>query len=239
MMRKITLNGQELRYELERKNVKNLNIRIKAGGSIYVSAPDFVPEKDVERFFTEKASEILRSVKKYSAVKPYTCSERLENGSRVYLLGQPLTLRTERAESNMVTRAGDTLIVYSAGGSTEAIVSAWYDIQCRRILPEIGHRVYGLFSEYVPDEPVYSYKSMKSRWGSCSPSKLRMSINRELVKYDERLIEFVYCHEYSHFIHPNHSQDFYRFMDRMMPDHRERKRELENMAAAVRACESV
>lgn len=237
MMRKILLGGRELQYELERKKVKNINVRIKPGGLVYVSADRRVSVETIEEFFRTKSDEILKAVKKFETYRPVE-NERLETGSRVFLLGQPLTLRVESASSNMVTREGDTLIVYSAGSSTDAIVDAWYDIQCRRILPGIGHRIYQRFSGIVSREAEYSWKKMKSRWGSCSPSKYRMSINRDLVKYDESLIEFVFCHEYSHFIHPDHSPAFYSFMSEMMPDHRERKRELENRAAALRACET-
>lgn len=232
MMRKIILDGREVHYELEHRSVKNINIRIRPGGIISVSADKRVPLECIEKLFSDKRSEILKALDKYSAMKPETAGT-LTDGSTAWFLGRPLTVRTETAASNMVTRDGDTLIVYSAGSSTDAIVSAWYDVQCRRILSGIGHRMYERFRNYVEREPDYSYKSMKSRWGSCNPVKYRMSLNRELVKYDESLIEFVLCHEYSHFIHPNHSSSFYDFMSEMMPDHRERKEKLKKAAELV------
>ena len=36
MKRLIVLDGRTIKYDLERKNVKNLNLRIKADQSIYV-----------------------------------------------------------------------------------------------------------------------------------------------------------------------------------------------------------
>ncbi len=233
MMRKITLEGKEIGYELERKNVRNINVRIKPGGEVYVSAGNSVPETYIDDFMRQKSEEILKAVDKYSKMKPRTAAERLGSGSTVYLLGEPLTIRVEAAASNMVTREGSTLIVYSAGSSTDDIIDAWYDVQCRKILPGIGHMMYERFSSYVDREPEYRYRKMKSRWGSCNPVKLRMSINRDLVMYERSLIEFVYCHEYSHFIHPDHSPSFYRFMSSMMPDHEMRKFRLKKMAAEI------
>lgn len=233
MMRKILLEGKELEYELVYKNVRNINIRIKPGGMVTVSASQRVPLSYIEDFFRMKSEEILRSVRKYEKIKPAE-SDNLTDGSTVYFMGRPLTLKVESAESNMVTMSGDTLIVYSAGSSTGAIIDAWYDTQCRRILKDIGHSVYERFRQYVPHEPVYSYKKMKTLWGSCNPVKCRMSINRELVKYDERLIEFVFCHEYTHFIHPDHSPDFYNFMSGIMPDHKLRRSELKKAASIIR-----
>lgn len=232
MMRKILLDGREICYELEHRNVKNINIRIKPGGKVYVSADRRVPSEYIEKLFNDRKADILKAVKKYETVKP-EAPETLRDGSTVWFLGRQLRIRTESAESNMVTREGDTLIVYSAGSSTDAIVNAWYDVQCRRLLPDMCHRMYQRFSDLVEREPVYSFKRMKSRWGSCSPAKYRMSLNTELVKYSEKLIEFVLCHEYSHFIHPDHSPAFYEFMSSMMPDHRERKAELKKTAEMV------
>lgn len=233
MMRKILLESREICYELQRKNVKNINIRIKPGGAVCVSAGPHVPVSAVEELFITKSAEILKAVKKFERIKPEAV-QKLTDGSTVYLLGTPLTLKVAEAKSNMVTREGDTLIVYSAGSSTDAIISAWYDVQCRRILAEAGHRMYERFREYVPREPEYSYRTMTSRWGSCNPVKCRMSISRELVMYDISLIEFVFCHEYSHFIHPNHSKAFYDFMSTVMPDHRDRKKKLEEQARIIR-----
>ena len=38
MIKTINLNGREISYDLEYKNVKNINLRIKADQSIYMSA---------------------------------------------------------------------------------------------------------------------------------------------------------------------------------------------------------
>ena len=48
-VRKIKLNGRELAYELERKHVKNINVRIKPGG-VHVSAGKAVPVKYIDSF---------------------------------------------------------------------------------------------------------------------------------------------------------------------------------------------
>lgn len=234
MRRKIVLEGEELAYELEYKNVRNINIRIKPGGLVFVSAGSRVPVEYIEDFFRKKSAEILRAVKKYSSIKPAAADDRLKDGSNVYYLGKPYRLRVESAASNMVTLCDDEIIVYSAGCSTDAVIDAWYDTQCRKVLRDIGHIVYEKFRDHVSREPEYSYKKMKTLWGSCNPVKFRMSINRDLIKYDRKLIEFVFCHEYTHFIHPDHSAGFYEFLSGILPEHKERKNELKAAARIIR-----
>lgn len=71
---------------------------------------------------------------------------------------------------------------------------------------------------------------MKSRWGSCQPSKGIITMNKRLLGAPVECTEYVMMHELCHFLEPNHSPAFYRQMDERMPDWRRRKRRLEQWA---------
>ena len=60
MIKKIDLKGHTITYDLERKNVKNINLRIKADQSIYMSANNCVSDDVIEDFLKEKADYILK-----------------------------------------------------------------------------------------------------------------------------------------------------------------------------------
>lgn len=60
----IKLNGRAVEYTLERKSVKNINVRIKRDGKIYVSANGRVPLAVIEGFLQSKADYILRALEK-------------------------------------------------------------------------------------------------------------------------------------------------------------------------------
>lgn len=69
--KEIILNGELIRYTFEYKNVKNINLRIRADGSIYVSANRNVTQASVEKFMLSKSSVILKaldSIKQYSGI---------------------------------------------------------------------------------------------------------------------------------------------------------------------------
>lgn len=68
---------------------------------------------------------------------------------------------------------------------------------------------------------------MKTRWGSCILSKNQITLNENLIHFSERCIESVVIHEFCHFRYPNHSKEFYNFMTILMPDWKERKKELD------------
>ena len=50
MTRTVILGGREIRYEFQRKKVKNVNLRIRAAGSVAVAASRSVPEEK-SRFY--------------------------------------------------------------------------------------------------------------------------------------------------------------------------------------------
>ena len=68
-------------------------------------------------------------------------------------------------------------------------------------------------------------RAQRSRWGSCS-AEGNLSFNCLLMLCPDGVRDYVVVHELCHFIHPNHSKQFYGFMEQFMPDWKERKARL-------------
>ena len=64
---------------------------------------------------------------------------------------------------------------------------------------------------------------MTSRWGSCKPSAKRVTFARQLIEAPLSCVEYVVWHEMVHFIHPNHSPDFYHILSSFLPDWKVRR----------------
>lgn len=81
MIREVNYNGTIIKYDLQRKRVKNINLRIKPDGSVFVSANSRVGVKYLDEFVLRKADFILEALDKFenSAEKPkiplYTAEE--------------------------------------------------------------------------------------------------------------------------------------------------------------------
>ena len=70
MLKEITLCGTKVQYNMQYKNVKNINLRIKPDGTVSVSASHFVPLKTIEDFLQSKGEFIVNALKKYSVKAP-------------------------------------------------------------------------------------------------------------------------------------------------------------------------
>ena len=63
----------------------------------------------------------------------------------------------------------------------------------------------------------------KTRFGSCS-SKGNLSFSYRLMLYPDEAVDYVVVHELAHLIEMNHSPAFYRIVERVLPDYKERKK---------------
>ena len=67
-------------------------------------------------------------------------------------------------------------------------------------------------------------KEIKYAWGSCS-SKKNITINLELIKYSQKAIRYVILHELCHIKHMNHSKEFWKLVEKYMPEYKEIQKE--------------
>lgn len=70
MIKTIILNGRKIEYNLEYKKVKNINLRIKQDGSVFVSASKRTPHSTIEAFMQEKAHLILKAIDSCKTAPP-------------------------------------------------------------------------------------------------------------------------------------------------------------------------
>ena len=66
MIKTITNNNIKIEYILERKRVKNINMRIKSDGKVYVSASPRVPQKVIDEFVISKHEFINNAINKFA-----------------------------------------------------------------------------------------------------------------------------------------------------------------------------
>lgn len=72
--------------------------------------------------------------------------------------------------------------------------------------------------------PHVTVRRMRSRYGSCSVGRGRITLASLLLEVPIECAEYVVLHELTHFLYPDHGREFYRFIEQYMPDWRGRER---------------
>lgn len=75
-------------------------------------------------------------------------------------------------------------------------------------------------------------RNQKSRWGSCS-AKGNLNFNCLLMKVPEDVRDYVIVHELCHRMEMNHSGRFWKLVEGVLPDYRERRKWLKENGNAL------
>ena len=226
------LNGRSIEYDLRRKKVKNINLRIKRDMSVLVSANERVPIATVEAFIQSKSTLILRALDKYKEfAKKADVTQELKDGDNIQFFGNMLQLKVIEDRTNRAEIAGELILLrvkdISSTELKKKTLLSLFDPILREKITQLCKAVYPTFAKTCGTFPELRFRHMRSRWGSCAPQKGILTFNYSLVHAPEDCIEYVVYHEFTHFLHPNHSKSFYASLSRHIPDYKERKKRLE------------
>lgn len=225
----IEYQGVGIEYELLRKDVKYINLRVNKQGCVVVSAGARVPFSVIEEFVQSKAAWIIMHLAEMEQLKSHLPDSTLYSGKTVYFLGRPYLLSLEQGAPAFLFD-GETLRMRTPSMEQAALREAylsWLKAQAAPKFNEILRRVYPLTASYGVPFPIVKLRNMRSRWGSCTAQSGTIRLNIQMMKADEGCIEQVILHELLHFVHADHSPAFYALLTQLMPDWKERKHRLE------------
>lgn len=183
-LRMVDTPAGPIAYELERKRVKNLNLRLTAG-RVALSIPMRCPLREADRLIEEKSGWIVSTLR------------GLEEPPPVPLPPPP------------------------ARQACEALLRASLE-RAHRLVAPLGVAM-----------PALKLRAMRSQWGNCHWAQGYVTLNTALARCPEALRDYVALHELVHFLHHGHGPDFHARMDSLMPDWRERRRELRRYGGAL------
>lgn len=220
-----------IEYTFERKEVKNINLRIRHDGNVYVSASVKIPVETVENFIISKTDYIFRALSNFSHMEFSKTGMQYISGENVTLLGRNMRIKVEKDNSEYVSCDGIYVYIHVKRpdyySRKRNLLDTWLDVQCIDIFSDIMSQVYKKFEPYNIEFPKLKVRNMTSRWGSCQSVKGIITINKRLIEAPRICIEYVITHEFCHLIHPNHSGKFYSLLQVMLPDWKENKNFLE------------
>lgn len=225
----IEYGGKIIEFEVERKNVKNINLNVKPDMSVVISANEKVPIDYLLGFVKSKATWIIKNVGYFKDVQPEHAAEKVYlSGETFKYLGKQYRLKVEETNDKEGVKYYRGYIYLTVKDKQnynrkEKLIDSWYREKANKKFAESLERVYPSIEKYGIVKPEISIRTMKARWGSCTPEKRSIILNSELIKAPKLCIDYVVLHELIHFKYRNHDNDFYDFMTALMPDWKQRK----------------
>lgn len=198
------LDGQTYNVLVVKKNNKNTYIKIKDDMTIYVTTNYLTSKREVKTIL-DNEKDFLRNALSRTRKK-------LEKERLFYYLGEKYDIILVPFED---TEVSDGKIFVK----DEKTLEKWLKKETKRIFTERLEYNYNLFEEDIPF-PKLKIRSMKTRWGVCNKRDNSVTLNSKLIKYSLHEIDYVIIHELSHFVHFDHSKEFWETVRMHMLDYK-------------------
>ncbi|MDR1942374.1 MAG: M48 family metallopeptidase [Endomicrobium sp.] len=252
-MEKISVCGVEIL--IERKKIRNVYIKIDSvSGLVCVSAPYKLALNSIENFARSKIKWILKNKTKAQTL-PKVFKNKYITGEKITFFGKTYSLNVYDCDKKPAVFLNfDTLDLYAKRGSSEKerekILDGFYAQHLSKAVAEFSEKwflklniaqensfisagikklsrmVFPVFCDGADRKPVFYFKRMKSRWGSCNISDRKIALNTLLAKKRLRCVEYVAVHEMLHLKERKHNKMFKDYMKNAFPDWKEIEEEL-------------
>ena len=212
-----------LGYEVHRKKVKNINLRIRPNMEIYISAPMNLHSDYIENFIRSKEKWIKQVLQKIEEAKQNQLPSQYLSGEKHKYLGKEYELEVKQGNSNRVSiKEGKIILtvisnIFENSDEKKKVMEKWYFENAQKVFVNAIQKWLEILDESIEK---LSIKPMKSRWGSCNYVKRYINLNTELIKRTQFEIEYVVLHELTHLKYPNHGKGFYRYIENYMPNYK-------------------
>ncbi|SHN48892.1 hypothetical protein SAMN02745226_00067 [Fervidobacterium gondwanense DSM 13020] len=208
----IFLSTSSFEYKIVHKNTRKISIYIDYDGTLKISVPKSMTEKELEQFLKRKESEIKKLVESFSAQKSAFTSK-----NAILYFGEERKIILN-GDSNVPLRYVNGTFFLNPRYVDDANKLAiwWLRKQAEEYLPKKVNEISEIMGISYKKVVV---KDAKTRWGSCS-TKGTISLNWRLIMAPVGIVEYVIVHELAHIAHPDHSPEFWRFVGKFVPDYR-------------------
>jgi predicted metal-dependent hydrolase len=230
-----TMKIGELELQLNRKSIKNLHINVlPPDGKVRVSAPERMTKNAIRAAIVSKLPWIKKQQKDF-AEQPRQSERQMVSGESHFLWGKRyrLVVKEQVGKSEIEPKGNHRMYLSVPPGTIKEkrtqVITEFYRAeikdQVRSLMPAWEKKI-GVKSR------DWGIKKMKTKWGSCNIAEKRIWLNLELAKKPIECMEYILVHELVHLLERHHNERFKNYMDKFMPNWRERRDLLNSLPLA-------
>jgi predicted metal-dependent hydrolase len=218
-----TLQVGELLFEVRRSaRRKTLGLTVDRRGELVAHVPSSTPADEVAKWINKKLLWVYRKLAlKREAVSPVRSPEYVSGEAYSYL-GRRFSLKLIATQPAPLRFDGAQFTLRRNARPAEDHFRRWYTERGNAWL----NRRAAWLSRLTARKPSgVEVRDLGYRWGSCTRNSVLL-FNWKILQLPIRLVDYVIVHELIHLEEPHHGPDFWRALDRAMPDWRDRKETL-------------
>jgi predicted metal-dependent hydrolase len=227
-------NGTKVPAPLVRivkKDVKHINLKVKPNGEVILTAPTNSNERDIAYVLKKRADWIEKKIAFFDTNKVVHDKEYV-SGENFRYLGRNYRLKVIECKDleGVKLQRGYLQVFVKQTDNVERkkkLLRTWYSQKAQIYFMKVIEKYKPIVKQEIETVRI---REMKTRWGSCNPTKGYINLNLKLIEKPTECIEYVVFHELTHLLHADHSAKFYNYLSLFMPDWKRRKEKLEKLS---------
>lgn len=216
----MTQNKQkDISFSVKRSDRKTLSIYVERDGSISVHAPNKAGIDQINDIVKRKSNWIRRQLSELEKLDKSRVKRELVDGEGYLYLGRSYRLKIENGlKSPLVLYQGYFVLDENHLEDAKTHFVSFYKEKGRRHLEE---RVEHFKGKLGVNPRSIKVMELRSRWASQRNGNL--NFHWKVVLAPVSIIDYVIVHELAHFIEPNHTSEFWRIVESVLPDYSTRR----------------
>lgn len=215
-------------YRLKRHaQSRRLTLRL-LDDEVVVTAPVWAPLTTIDRFVFDQWEWLQNKKKTISDASPFPLSFPFRGGLVRIELNATAAAWRQLSETLWVLR-----VPVSESACPKAIrqeVGTLLRLEARRVL---GERFEQIQKKVSQKATCWRLSSARGRWGSCNPRLKSINLAWRLVGCSDEVIDYVIAHELAHLREANHSEKFWREVEKIDPLYREHERRIKQIRSEM------
>jgi predicted metal-dependent hydrolase len=197
---------------------KTIALVVERDGSLVVHAPMRANEEMVNKFVAEKERWIRKKQDQARSFYPPFVPKEYVDGEGFLYLGTIYQLQLGQGKKPQLALNGTFRLAQDSLPKASLVFERWYRKQAFQVISE---RVRFYAEKYGIHYKQVRITSARTRWGSCSQEST-LSFAWRLIMAPLPMIDYVVVHELVHVEVKNHSKRFWKKLNNLMPDYRQR-----------------
>ena len=223
-----------------KKTARKVIIKVHPDQRVVATVPHDASDDAIQDAMHKRARWIWQSIDEFARQKDTVLPKRYVSGESQFYLGKRYVLKIindaeqvpnvklSRGKLNVTIKHEVSKDIDDRLVKIKPLIDKWYQHKAKAIFHE---RLAELLPKatWVTGIPPFRVMAMKKQWGSCS-TKGNLMLNPHLVKAPKECIDYVILHELCHIAEHNHSERFWRLLTQVIPNWKEVKAKLDDMA---------
>jgi len=195
---------------IKNRRSKNIKISVKPDQSVRVSFPFYASSLEVSQFVMKNIDWISGQQQKFEIKRSKIETGQIQTRLHTIAIMEGAANKTKINFTNIEISLAD-LDSESSRSYLENVLVGIYRFEAQKLLPprltELAHKHSFTFSRLT-------IRNNKRNWGSCS-ARNNISLNLQMMKLPDELIDYILLHELVHTRIKNHGPQFWAILDEL------------------------